>query len=549
VDVELPTATTTAAGDDDDDDGEFESDDSGSDREDEEFQEEREDEEEEDEEDEQHAENVEDMDAADLLALSKSRLGRGAGGDPQTPPAATTAGSGAAEEAEGDEDAAGADDDEEEVGTLDADAAPRVDEGPQDQAYYVELAMAKLKLEKARLKAENDDDPDYLLKLAEKKLEEARLKAENDNDPEYLLRLAEKKVQEAQAKARADEESMSEDVIKPALPPKPARSENTELWALLNYSKMRLETGTTPQVGKRRDSKSGSLRGDDAASVSSKLSKSSKLSMGSRNNDAPVAVVGGPGGANAVGDEEVGDTDAPLKDVNDNGNASVDGSVSSESATKNGEGSDNSDDDDNDDEEESSDGDEEEEDLPEFLKDNDEGEVDPEEAKALYEAAKFKAASILSVTKDDLSDMQMLQAIAIAEDAAKKGEEKFSTKRSLFKLNEAKVEDLKAFLNFSSSPNSEEGETTKNEVANVVGWGIGRGRLIKKLGTVVKDFKEKCAEIDERTQREKVGQPTSKDMISAVMLDLKAQIDEYEKIVTKGIVVKAEESKIEDQNK
>ncbi|KAL3780521.1 hypothetical protein ACHAW5_007167 [Stephanodiscus triporus] len=459
VDVELPT-TTTAAGDDDDDDdgddGEFESDESGSDRDDEEFREERE----EEGGDEKHAESMEDMDAADLLALSKSRLGRGAGDDPQTPPA-TTAGSGATEEDDGDDDDAGADDNVEEE-KIDADADSRVDE-PKDQAYYVELAIAKRKLEEARLKAENDNDPEYLLKLAEKKLEEVRLKAENDNDPEYLLKLAEKKVQEAEAKARADEEAMTEGVIKPSLPPKPARSENTELWALLNYSKMRLETGTTPQVGKRRDSKSGSVRGDDAASVSSKLSKSSKLSMGSRNNDATVTVVGGPGGANAVGGEEVGDTDAPLQDVNDNGDASVDGSVSSESATKNDEGSDNSDDDDNNDDESSED-DEEEEELPEFLRDNDEGEVDPEEAKALYEAAKFKAASILSVTKDDLSDMQMLQAIAIAEEAAKKGEEKFSTKRSLFKLNEAKVEDLKAFLNLSSSPSSEEGETKKDEV-------------------------------------------------------------------------------------
>jgi hypothetical protein len=327
-------------------------------------------------------------------------------------------------------------------------------------------------------------------------------------------------VQEAQAKALADEESMGENVVKPVLPPKPARSENTELWALLNYSKMRLETGETPRVGsKKSGSKSGSLRGDDAASVSSKLSKSSKLSMGSRNhNDAPVAVVGGPGGMNAVGGEEVGDADVPLQDVNGNGDASVDGSVSSESATKKDEESDNSDDDDND-EDESIEDDEEEEDLPDFLKDNDEREIDPEEAKALYEAAKFKAASILSVTKDNLSEVQMLQAIAIAEEAAKKGEEKFSTKRSLFKLNEAKVEDLKELLNYASSQTSEETETSKVEAGADVGWGMVRdmlrGRLFKKLGTVVKDFKVK------------------NDEEEAVMLDLKAQIEDYEEYVKK----------------
>jgi hypothetical protein len=383
----------------------------------------------------------------------------------------------------------------------------------KDQAYYIELAIAIRKLEEAKLKARNDVDPVYLLKVA------------------YEKKASEKKVQEAHVKARVDEKSMSENVTKPVMPPKPARSENAELWELLNYSKMRLETGETPRVGsKKSGSKSGSLRGDDdAASVSSKFSKSSKLSMGSRDHDDPVTVVGGPGGVNAVGGEEVGDANAPLQDVNDNGDASVDGSVSSESATKKDEESDTSDDDDND-EDESIEDDEEEEDLPDFLKDNDEREIDPEEAKALYEAAKFKAASILSVTKDNLSDVQMLQAIAIAEEAAKKGEEKFSTKRSLFKLNEAKVEDLKALLNFASSQTSEETETSKVEA---VGWGVGRGRLIKKLGRVVKDFKVKCAEIDEKTQQERVGQPTGTEMISAAMLDLKAQIEEYEQIVTK----------------
>jgi hypothetical protein len=476
VDAELTTATTAAAGGGD----EFESEESGSDCEDEELKE--------DHEDDGHAAEIGELDSADLLALSKSRLGKDPP-DPQMPPEAQAAveAEGVAG-ADGDEDAASADDDEEEQ-KVDADGDPRVEEEPEvkDQAYYVELAT--------------------------RKLEEAKLKEKNDVDPVYLLKLAEKKVQEAQAKALADEESMGENVVKPVLPPKPARSENTELWALLNYSKMRLETGETPRVGsKKSGSKSGSLRGDDAASVSSKLSKSSKLSMGSRNhNDAPVAVVGGPGGMNAVGGEEVGDADAPLQDVNGNGDASVDGSVSSESATKKDEESDNSDDDDND-EDESIEDDEEEEDLPDFLKDNDEREIDPEEAKALYEAAKFKAASILSVTKDNLSDVQMLQAIVIAEEAAKKGEEKFSTKRSLFKLNEAKVEDLKELLNYASSQTSEETETSKVEAVADVGWGMVRdmlrGRLFKKLGTVVKDFKVK------------------NDEEEAVMLDLKAQIEE-----------------------
>lgn len=290
-------------------------------------------------------------------------------------------------------------------------------------------------------------------------------------------------------------------------------------WELLNYSKKRLETGATPQVGgKKGGSKSGSTRGDDNMSVSSKLSKSSKLSMRS---GGPIAIVGGPD-----------DSNAPFPDVTDNGNASVDGSVSLDSTNKHDDDEpDNSDDDDN--SEESSDDEEEgeEDELPDFLKNEDDA-VDPEEAKALYEAAKFKAASILSVSEEKLTDVQMLQAIAIAEEAAMQGDEKFSTKRSLFKLNEAKVEDLKNFLNLSitAAKGGEEGSNTEeNEAA---GWGIGRGRLLRKLGNVAKSFRERCEEIDEQKEKEREGQPTAKDILSAGMNDLKAQIEEYEKIVT-----------------
>lgn len=113
----------------------------------------------------------------------------------------------------------------------------------------------------------------------------------------------------------------------------------------------------------------------------------------------------------------------------------------------------------------------------------------------------------------------MLQAIAIAEEAAKKGPEKISTKRSLFKLNEAKVEDLKAFLDYSSSPTREETETSKVEAGADVGWVMARdmvrGRLFKKLGKVVKNFKVKNGEEE------------------AVMLDLKAHIEDYEEYVKK----------------
>ena len=124
----------------------------------------------------------------------------------------------------------------------------------------------------------------------------------------------------------------------------------------------------------------------------------------------------------------------------------------------------------------------------------------------------------------------MLQAIAIAEDAAKNGEEKFSTKRSLFKLNEAKVEDLKSLLSLSfaqtSSTTEQNGVIPKERERYTGGWGIGGGRLIKKLGTVAQDFREKCNEIDAKKEKARVGQPTGKDMLNAAMLDLRTQIEE-----------------------
>jgi len=529
-------------------------------------------EEEEEDEKEQDEEAMPDGDSNDdlhaLLAFSKSRLEN----KPQPPPVVEPT------QVEGDEDDDDEDDDDEDNDDEDAtsdnespekfadagdaaggdmqlegkspvDESPAIDEehseekkvdadpvAPQspasllkDQAYYLELAMKKTK--EAEAKALQDEDPD--IELAMKKSKEAEVKALQDEDPGYLRKIAEEKVEKAQAKAKEDEEATAENVIKPQMTRGPARSENQELWALLNYSKKRLETGSTPQVKKRT-----SVRGDDM-SVSSKLSKSSKRSLSSRKSVtivAPIAVEGGPGDlgspsqvtdANGV---EAGKTDAPFPDVTDNGDASVDGSVSLESETKNSDESDNSD---SDDDESSDEEEEEEDDLPDFLKDTDVDETDPEEAKMLYEAAKFKAASILSVSEEKLTDVQMLQAIAIAEDAARKGDEKFSTKRSLFKLNEAKIEDLKSFLSLSMSPkNSQQGDVARKVEREAVGWGIGKGRFAKKMGSVFQDFREKCDEIDGKKQQERESHPTSKEMFCAGMLDLKAQIDEYEKIVT-----------------
>ncbi len=85
----------------------------------------------------------------------------------------------------------------------------------------------------------------YLLKLAEQKTMEAELMTKQDDDSTYLLRLAEQKTNEAEAKAREDKEATGP-MLKPNMPHRSMRGENAELWALMNYSKKGLETGSTP---------------------------------------------------------------------------------------------------------------------------------------------------------------------------------------------------------------------------------------------------------------------------------------------------------------
>ncbi|KAL7472681.1 hypothetical protein ACHAXS_013051 [Conticribra weissflogii] len=366
--------------------------------------------------------------------------------------------------------------------------------------------------------------------------------------PVDLLKIAEQKVKEAEMKAKQDEittSSTSGEVVKPAVSTTKRSEANAELWALLNYSKRRLETGATPQMGKSASKKDGK----DDVSVSSKTSKrslSSKKSitskasgMGSVNGKAPVSEVSA-GGLNLRADfnEEAGsssgkDGDAHFPDVGNNDDDD-EGSVGSDmkNSIEEDEESQNSDN-----ESSSSEEEDEEDELPDFLKSDDTEEVDPEEAKRLYQAARSYGASILSVSEEKLTDVQMLQAIAIAEEAAKKGESKFSTKSSLFKLHEAKLEDLKAFLDFGgnekksdSGGSNSDSATKKQSQSAQVGWGIGKGRLIKKVGAVFQDFKQRCEEIDERKQQARKLQPSNKEIFSAALMDLKKELDNYEAV-------------------
>ena len=153
-------------------------------------------------------------------------------------------------------------------------------------------------------------------------------------DPAHLLKLAEKKVKKAEEKAKKDKEATG-NALKPAVSTTRRNDANSELWALLNYSKMRIETGCTPRLGMDRSVSMANSAEEDEESHSSRS------------------------------------------------------------------------DDEDDSSDEEDDGDEEEDyELPSFLKDD----VDPEEARTLYEEAKFKAASVLSVSEEKLTDAQMLQA-------------------------------------------------------------------------------------------------------------------------------------------
>ena len=398
-----------------------------------------------------------------------------------------------------------------------------------------QLAIAKAKMAEAEAKAAADDDEMEALREEARRAQaltqsgKENTVEDTEKDPAHLLKLAEEKVRQAEEKAREDEQATGVNVIKPTVSTTKRSEANSELWALLNYSKVRLETGATPQLGKKRESTRDDVSVSSKGTKKSVSSKASKKSIASHSVGSSSKAPASADNSSVKNDEGamdgiVGD-DVPFPDVTGD-NASVDGSVSGDDEQESLR-------DESDEEDSVSDESEEEEDeLPSFLKnDSEEEEMDPEEIKRQYEEAKFKAASILSVD-ENLTEVQMLQAMAIAVEAANNGEEKFSTKRSLFRLNEAKLDDLKSFLDFSGKARvAEQNQPPKNIEKEQVGWGIGRGRLIKKLGAAFQDLKVKCDEIDERKQKERQGQMSHTEMFNAAFDDLRKQIDEYEKIV------------------
>lgn len=386
------------------------------------------------------------------------------------------------------------------------------------------LQIAQQKLREAEAKAEEDDPESEILKAANEKLRIVEEKAQSEKpekDQAHLFRMAEEKVRLAEEKAQLDEAQLDGDVIKPKPAPNRRSDANAELWALLNYSKKRLETGATPQV--KKSSKAG---GDDNASVSSKRSANSRKSFASAkksptsadafpgHNEAVVAVdsvdVGQAQQSNSVENDTQTADDGSEENIEVSSNVSVasgmkdqeneeDESLSDEESSD--EESDDSDEDD----------DEEEDELPDFLKSDETDKVNAEEEKRLYEAARSYGASVLSVAEENLTDVQLMQALAVATEAARNGEEKFSTKSSLFKLHEANLEDIKAIFDMGmrSSPKNAsargegEGEGGNGRQRRKSGrWGAGKGRFFQKVGNAFSDFKTKCDAVDDRKRRD-----------------------------------------------
>ena len=73
--------------------------------------------------------------------------------------------------------------------------------------------------------------------------------------------------------------------------------------------------------------------------------------------------------------------------------------------------------------------------------------------------------------------------------------------------------------------------STATPTEETTGWGIGRGRFAKKVGSMFSDFREKCHELNERKLREREGKPTNVELLDAAMVSIKKELDEFESVV------------------
>ena len=342
---------------------------------------------------------------------------------------------------------------------------------------------------------------------------EAKTKAEDDEGTDT-----------AAAAAKTDGMSSKEAAAKASQ----ADDSQKELWALLSYSKQRLETGAHAGSQKKEKKKSSSRKKRSssmgtAGSMKSPLtSPTASPARRPKKSDAAAAegdmeelqLDGGGGGEN----EKKANADAV--DDDDDGQHSRE-SVASEGSDGERMDSDEEEYSNEDAEELSSDEeDSEEEDsedshddsrggipaTPSFLRqleETDKEGPDSTDAKIMSDAARSYADAILSVADEkgtgDLTEKQMLEAMSVAEAAAAAGEERFTTSIAQLRLHEAKVASKKMAISMKAEVDkaAKSAKTVKDrQVARQNKIFSGKRPAGKWITGKVKEFQETCAKVD-----------------------------------------------------
>ena len=352
----------------------------------------------------------------------------------------------------------------------------------------------------------------------------------DDNDGSNADASKAKADDEATAAAKMDCMSSKEAAAKAS---QAGEDSNKELWALLSYSKQRLETGA--HAGQKKDKKkSGSSRKKRSSSIGTSGSMKSPLTSPTasparnpRKSDAAAADTDMEelhldGGDNTTGNAEDDDgqhsresvASETLRDEDADGSEveRVDDDVVEEEYS-------------NDEEEELSsdeegsevgsfdEGEESDDDstggipaTPAFLRqleETDKEDPDSTDAKMMSDAARSYADAILSVadekTTGDLTDEQMLEAMCVAEAAAAAGEEQFTTSIAKLRLHEAKEASKKMAASMKEEV-EKAAKTAKaakdRQVARQNKFFSGKRPAGQWIKGKMKEFQETCAKVD-----------------------------------------------------
>jgi hypothetical protein len=290
---------------------------------------------------------------------------------------------------------------------------------------------------------------------------------------------------------------------------------NQELWALLSYSKQRLETGA--HAGQKKDKKKKSVGASSRKKRSSSMgtSGSTKSPSDAEDNNV-IEELRLDGGDDETVQKEGG---VGTSDVGDN-----DGQHSretGESVVSDADGSDgekmDSDEEEYTDKEKLSSDEEDSEDsdddsaggipaTPVFLRqlaETDKEGPDSTDAKIMSDAARSYADAILSVadekTTGDLTDEQILEAMYVAEAAAAAGEERFTTSIAKLRLHEAKEASKKMAASMKVEV-EKAAKTAKaaqeRQIARQNKFFSGKRPAGQWIKGKMKEFQDTCAKVD-----------------------------------------------------